>query len=175
MAKENLSLAGFIMKLANAPQNCKISFLTVTSVEMNKTGKEADGTKIPNPHLDSVVEKEQLLEGLIKFNYASEVNKQRLNEGKDADFVSKERAWGVKDGCFVSHKGNLYIDFNVKKQGKSTYRVNNSDVDKSTLAPFMKGGGISKTQDLINEVCIRTIKLSSVKEATIGTVEYVIV
>ena len=100
--KETISYAGLINKLAMAPKNCKMKFTLVTEPRMNKTGLNGAGEKITNPYLTASVRKRATIEGKIKFNYASEVNKQRLNEGKDADFASSERKWGKKDGCFYS-------------------------------------------------------------------------
>jgi len=178
--KETISYAGLINKLAMAPKNCKMKFTLVTEPRMNKTGLNGAGEKITNPYLTASVRKRATIEGKIKFNYASEVNKQRLNEGKDADFASSERKWGQKDGCFVSHtpKGSaapeFYMEVKVERTRSSRYYVNGNSVLKEELAAFLPKRKPSAKQDLKKEVVVRTVKLASVKEAKIGTKEYII-
>jgi hypothetical protein len=178
MSKEKISAAGLINKLAMAPDNCSMEFLLRTVPKMNKTGKNALGEKIPNPFLTSDVIKESLITGKIKFNYTSEVNKQRLNEGKDADFVGGKRPWGEKDGCFISHIGKdgrteFYMDVMVEKSHKSVYFVNGVETKKEDLKPYFPAESPNR-QGVDNQVFVRSVKLGNVKEAKIGEKEYII-
>jgi hypothetical protein len=178
--KETISYAGLINKLAMAPNNCKMKFTLVTQPKMNKTGLNGAGEKISNPYLNTLVEKRATIEGKIKFNYASEVNKQRLDESKEADFVAKERKWGTRDGCFVSHtpKGlsnpEFYMEVKVEKTNSSRYYINETNILKEELSTFLPKRKPSAQQDLKKEVVVRTVKLASIKEAKIGTKEYII-
>ena len=174
MEKETISLAGLVMKLAQAPNNCQMGFTLVTEPKMNKTGKNHLNERVANPYLGMLVEKVSTIKGKIKYDYEKEVNDQRLNEGKEADFKAKPRPWGEKDGCFVSHKNELYMDVMVEKALDSEYLIENEPVDKEKLEPYMPAKNKSKTQGLEKEVYVRTVKLKSVKEATIGTKDYII-
>lgn len=169
---EKMPLAMLITKLAEADKNTSVEFLVVTTPKMNKTGKNEKDEKYDNPYLDKKVTKESLITGVIKFNYASEVNKQRLNEEKDADFVAKGRTWGEKSGCFVSHNGELYIDTLVKSQGNSSYKIDGESVDKKILVPFLPKSSGSKSQELEDKIIINTVKLSGIKTIKLDEITY---
>ena len=163
MENKELSLAEFITKLATCDNDTSVVFKTHTTPKMNKTGKTESGEKIDNPFLDKDVKKESVIFGVVKFDYASEVNDQRLSENKNADFVSSKRAWGEKSGCFVSHKGELYIDTMVNETA-SMYIVDGEIIDKSELSSFLPKESENKAQDIEDKIIINTIKLSNIKE-----------
>ena len=173
MSKQELTIAAFIMKAANAPENCPIEILSLTIPKMNKSGKNDQGEKIANPYLDRV-KKQSLMKCTIKYSYTNDVNTQRLNEGKQADFVAKPRQWGDKDGCIVSKPdGQLYIDVRVDKTVSSIYILDNKEpIKKELLTPFMSPESESKRQETFNQTIVRTIKLENIKEVKIGDTEY---
>ena len=79
---------------------------TITTIKdfLNKVGdtrKEITLTTYTAPKLKKDcpyqgVMKVNVLKVAVNFNYVSDVNKQRMVEGKDLDFIPKARAWGVR-------------------------------------------------------------------------------
>ena len=171
-----LPLAGLITKLAEADKNTEIKLKTVTEPTMNKTAKLESGEKILNPYLDKCVEKHTTLNATIKFDYQSEVNEQRLAENKEANFEASKRTWGEKSGCFVSHKGSLYIDTMINDSSYPRYYIDDElVVNDESLKQFLPKSSSSSAQGLEQKKIINTLKLASIREIFINGVWYKVV
>ncbi len=161
-----------ILKDVNRPMPA--TFVAATEVKMNKTDVETK--KTPNPYHGRVV-KRQKSNVFIKFDYENSVNKARLKEGKDADFVAKPRAWGVHvdNTPLIEHKGEFYLEARfLGNEPLIEYFIDKgTPIDKKLFEAFCPEKPESKTQDLENEVVIRDFKISGILEITMNGFRYI--
>jgi len=137
-----------------------VSVVQVTPADMNKTN---------NPFYGKVF-KVAKLQGVLDGDYTKAVNRQRLREGKAADFVSQPRKWGqrVGDTCLIEHKGTYYLEVRVLRTLRSRL-VDESGrfMAKSKVAAFLKAESGAPQQDLDKEIVIRTPKLENLRRIAI--------
>jgi len=152
------------------------TFLARTEVKMNKKDKD----KNINPY-HGLVQKEQRSNVFINFNYANSVNKARIKEGKEADFVPKERPWGQKipGTPLVLHEGNYYLEARfLDNEPAVTYYKENKIIEKAEIASYLppekEATSTKSSQDLENDVVIRTFKIENIKEIQFGGVKYIL-
>jgi hypothetical protein len=142
------------------------TFTAVTDVKMNKRN---------NPFYGEVT-KEQVSNVFINFNYANAINKQRVKEGKEADFVPHERKWGVRvpGTPLILHKNNYYLEARfLKNEPKVVYKHNGSEIDKSVLEAYMPAKRKVASQNLENDIIIRDFKISNIRSIKFGGKTYV--
>ena len=104
---KKVTLEQLVKQLMQLVAPTPATFLAVTEVKMNKKDKD----KNENPYHGKVF-KEQVSNVFINFNYQNSVNRARLKEGKDADFVPQYRAWGQKvpGTPLVLHENKYYLE-----------------------------------------------------------------
>jgi hypothetical protein len=142
-----------------------ISFESITEPKMNKTN---------NPYFGNVL-KVSFVGGLIGYNYENSVNNQLEREGKEADFISNPRSWGVRDEnhpFLVHHKDETYLSVKVQQTNKKPIYINKTTkevIPTEKLIPFLPKSNKPNTQrDLDKEVIVRDYKVSNLKKLTIG-------
>jgi hypothetical protein len=146
----------------------------VTEVKMNKGRGENK-----NPYHGRVT-KRQVSNVFINFSYKNAVNKRLTKEGKEADFVPQERAWGVKvtDTPLVLHKEQYYLEagFITKNTPNVEYLLDNEPTDKAVFENFMQAKSSSSRQGLSedNEVVLRTFKLDTIESIKVNGVTYIV-
>lgn len=141
--------------------------IAATDVDMNKTGNE----------YHKRITKVQKANVFIKFDYANSVNKQRIKEGKEPDFVPKARVWGVHvdNTPLIEHKGQYYLEarFLGYEPEIDYFLDGKTPIEKAKFEAYLPPKKASTTQDLENEVVMRTFKLDGVREVTINKIRYV--
>lgn len=164
MSKEivNVTEAELVEILKEIKGPTPATVVATTVVKMNKRG---------NPYYNQVM-KTQESNVFINFNYANSVNKRLLKEGKEANFVPKERAWGVKvpGTPIVEHKGANYIEagFLTNNKPKVSYTFEGKEISKEMFEDFLPKSSGSKSQGLEDEVVMRTFKADGVDEMRFG-------
>lgn len=139
---ETITQSQILNVILSIPNGQLGSIVTKKEPAMNKRG---------NPYLmeDIQVTKRQTV--LFNFNYANSVNNRREKLGLPRDFVPAPRKWGSpieESKHVIEHKGNLYADAQLINSGKAHYTINGEEVDKETLAPFLKKRKPSETATL---------------------------
>ncbi len=162
-----IALPELIEVLKEVKHAMPATFIAATSLDMPKTNNEYYGRIV----------KLQKSNVFIKFDYANAVNKQRLKEGKEADFVPKARPWGVRvgDSTLIEHKGEYYLEARyLLNHPKIEYLLDGKDpIDESKFSQYIKEVKTSTTQDLEKEIVIRTIKMVNIREITLNGTRYV--
>lgn len=130
--------------------------------------------KTDNPYMGA--EKIVRLSGAINFDYGNSVNSQLVREGKEADFKPKPRKWGVREGNWITHKGNHYLNVKVQDSSEPIYLYNDVKIEKAKLEPWLQKSSKPKTQeDLETEVVVRDVKIDSIKIIRMKGEEFVVV
>lgn len=164
---EYITLPQLVEMLKQVKRPIPATFVAATKVDMRKTN---------NPFHDRIV-KRQRSNVFIKFDYENSVNKARLKEGKEADFVAKSRKWGthVDDTPLIEHKGEYYLEarFLGNSPGVDYFIDGNTPIDKTAFESFVPEKGESKSQDLENEVVIRDFKVAGIREITLNGIRYI--
>lgn len=161
-----------ILKEVNRPMPA--TFVAITEVKMVQKHRE---TKEPNEYYGRV-NKKQKSNVFIKFDYANSVNKARLNEGKEADFVPQQRKWGVHvpNSPLIEHNGEFYLEARfLNNEPKVEYILDNKEeITKDKIEDFLPPvkESTSTTQDLDKEIIMRDFKLKSIHEITFNGVTY---
>lgn len=106
--------------------------------------------------------------------YKAMVERRLDKEGKDpADFVLKERAWGVRvpNMPIVEHKGAYYLEVIAINSGKVTYYLDGLPIKKEDVIglPEKKEGGQGGLED---KVIIRDFKAESITALRVNGKEY---
>ena len=143
------------------------------SVDMES---EAKMRKTGNPYVGAI--KEVTLSGQINFDYANAVNNQltRENNVTAGTFTAQERAWGSREGNWITHNGNHYLTIKVQTTSEPTFIFEGKPVDKAALAPFLTESKKPHTQaELDKEVIVRDVKLDSIKVIRAFGEEYKVV
>ncbi len=143
------------------------------SVDMES---EAKMRKTGNPYVGAI--KEVTISGQINFDYANAVNNQltRENNVTAGTFTAQERAWGEREGNWITHNGNHYLTIKVQTSSEPTFIFNGKPVDKAALAPFLTESKKPHTQaELDKEVIVRDVKLDSIKVIRAFGEEYKVV
>lgn len=161
-----------ILKEVNRPMPA--TFVAITEVKMVQKHRE---TKEPNEFFGRV-NKKQKSNVFIKFDYANSVNKARLNEGKEADFVAQPRKWGVHipNSPLIEHNGEFYLEARfLSNEPKVEYILdNNEEITKDKIVAFLPPikESTSSSQDLDKEIIMRDFKLKSIQEITMSGITY---
>jgi len=148
------------------------TIVSETDVKMNKKNNPYYGTitKLTRANVN------------INFIYANAVNNARLKEGKEADFVPQARKWGEKvpGTPLVLHEGKYYLEcrFLGYEKTKSIY-FHNTDtgsalIEKSIIEEYLPKVSESKTQDLENEIVLRSFKIESIREVFVNKIHYTV-
>jgi hypothetical protein len=169
-----ISYAALVEKLMAMKQPTKAELVVAIEPEMVKKHRE---TKEPNPFLGRV-KKQSVVAGIIGgWNYAQAVQNQRVREASDEaialqqveQFVSAPRAWGkrLENTALVEHKGQYYLELNVKEAKQSIYMVDDRIATAEELAALKnylpKQYEEGARQEVEAPVILRDYKLASVR------------
>ncbi len=137
-----------------------ITIVTETEVKMNK--KDVETKKNPNPYLGAIRKAVQIVK--VNPNYQREVNDQREQEGKDADFEASSRKWGVSLGNGIVEKNDkIYVSYIPVKTVESSYEFDGEAIEYSELKKFIPEKKSSGNQGVENEVQFRVIAIENIK------------
>ena len=144
-----------------------------TRKEITLTTYTAPKLKKDCPFVD--VMKVNILKVAVNFNYTSDVNKQRMAEGKDLDFIPKARVWGTRVGksSLFEHKGEKYIETEVLSKERTYYiDKNRKMLTEDQLKPYLPEHKSSGHQGVDTAIIINLYKAANIKEAVIDGVMY---
>lgn len=123
-------------------------------------------TKTWNPYFWRI-EKKQTLRCKIKFDYVEEVNQQRINEGKEPDFESKDIAWGkaINFKPTIIKKNNAeeyYLELIVLEELEKHFYYNWTEISESALSQYLTQRWENQSQWLDNPIDIIMPKVENV-------------
>ena len=172
-----ISLVELQIVLARQAVATPATITAITEVKMNKFGV-VEGLKQPNPFLTRATKK-VTSNVFIGFIYANSVNNALAKEGKTADFVPSERAWGqkIKGTCLVEHKGAYYLECRFMNDTKPEYFLDGKPSTKETFSAFMTektATGNAEHQGLEKEIILRDYKLASIAEIKVAGEHYIV-
>jgi hypothetical protein len=131
--------------------------------------------KTDNP-LALPVWKVSRVNGVVNFNYASAVNRQRGREFDEADgeafelFEPEPRKWGVrlKGLPFVQHKDQVYLEMKVERSLGYAYEDNNGNpLTNEQVEPFLpKASSNADHQGVDREIILRDYNLKNILQIT---------
>ncbi len=144
---------------------------TVTAVTLTGGRKNPQQGRITKIHTGANV---MLFTNKATNAYKAMVERRLVAEGKQAsDFELQPRKWGTRipNSPFVEHKGDYYIEVIFIKAGTSTYEQDRKPIAAADIGglPVPKASGQG---GLVDQVIIRTYKLSSIKAIRIDKVEH---
>lgn len=133
-----------------------LALVTLNSeAKLNK--KDVETKTIPNPYTNVRKVSTMLVELAPKYEKA--VNDQREAEGKEQDFVSGARTWGINLGNgIVENNGKFYISAILKESKETRYLIDGEVVAKADLEKFMPKKKSGNNQGL--EEAVRFMSLS---------------
>lgn len=121
------------------------------------------------------VRKRSKVNGMAGFIYENAVNRQRIREGKEPDFESEPRKWGIRivRTPLVEHNGNFYLELKVQNSDCVYLDENGNEISKEEIQPFLRENNFDK-QQLDKPVILRDYKLENIKEVHMdGKIYYV--
>jgi hypothetical protein len=152
-----------------------VSLIMATYPELNRN------VNIPCP-FDYDILKVSYINGIINFDYAAAVNKQRVREGKEPDFIPKPRNWGVHipDSPFISHvlkktgEHKLYLEVKIERAiDHIFYSITQKKIfEDNIVRPFLKLS--SDAQDLEKGIVYRTPEVKNIITMTFDKQGYFI-
>jgi len=168
METKQVNLEEFKKVLAEINTQTEGRITTYTELKMNKKD---------NPFYGKIF-KLSSYDIIMKFNYAQAVNEQLVKEGKEPNFVSKPRTWGVhiENTPMLEHKGEFYLEVRcVGDESKADikYFKDGKEIEEKEFeqyAPVKK----ESTTDSSPKIIMRDIKLVNIKELIFNDVKYVI-
>lgn len=162
---KTISKSELIERINEVKGTTIVSIDVVTEPRMRKTD---------NPYLGAM--KTVSLSGVINFDYENTVNKQLQREGKEPEFKAQERAWGVHEGNWITHKGEYYMQVKVQGASEPVYYYKGCELPKTALQPFLQESSKPHTQESVEkEVVVRDVKLSNIKVIRALGDEYLVV
>jgi hypothetical protein len=130
--------------------------------------------KAYNPYMGAV--KLVTLSGAINFDYENAVNNQLQREGKEADFTSKPRSWGIHEGNWITHKGQHYLTVKVQSNSEPVYMLDGKVISTDEVKPYLPESSKPHTQAALDkEVVVRDIKIESIKKLRMAGEEFEII
>lgn len=152
-----------IAMLCCLPRRSMATLITRTVPRMRMTG---------NPHAGNCW-KVSAITGMLRFDYAAEVNRHRIREGLTPDFTSATHPWGDQFGetPFRRHRstGDLYLRVNVQAALPPVYvdRMGNQ-IDARSVQPFLVDGERTHRQGLHSPIIERDYAMLNVVMIGIG-------
>ncbi|MDD4389678.1 MAG: hypothetical protein PHW03_02625 [Eubacteriales bacterium] len=137
---------------------------------------EAKMRKTGNPYVGAV--KEVTLSGQINFDYANAVNNQLEREGNATagTFTAQARAWGTREGNWITHNGNHYLTIKVQNSSDPVFFFEGKRVDKTVLEPFLIESKKPHTQaELDKPVTVRDVNINNIRSIRLFNEEYQVV
>ena len=159
-----ISAADFIGMLYSVRGATMVSFIASTEPRL-KAGN-------PFPGLRKITK----IGGVLNFNYAASVNRQREREGMTPDFVAEPRKWGqrVEGTPIVTHNGKFYVEAKVERSEIMGYIMPDlSMVDEHEVLNWLpnRHGG---RQHVEKTIILRDFAVENLRSMRIKGNEYVI-
>lgn len=170
MELKNVTLEELKNELLQITDEINVEVTAITEVKMNKKN---------NPFYGNVFKK-QISNALINFNYAKAVNEQLIKEGKEPNFVSKPRVWGIHiaNSPLLEHKGEYYLEARfINNDAKIEYLdKDNNIIEFKTFEQYMppKKESVESEQSETVKIIMRDFKLSSIKELKTNKFTYIV-
>jgi hypothetical protein len=125
-----------------------------------------------NPFINLV--KSSRVGATLCFDYEAAVNRQRIREGKIADFVARPRKWGkyIGKSPVVEHKGKLYLNAKINSSN-AIYIADGKIVTDAEVYAWM-GERHSGRQHVDKTVESRDFSMENIRELRMDGVEYII-
>ena len=114
--------------------------------------------------------------GVLNFNYAAAVNRQREREGMVPDFIAEPRKWGqrVEGTPLVYHNGKHYVECKVERSEVIAYIMPDlSPVDPEEVAKWLPDRH-SGRQGTEKAVVLRDFSVENIRSMKMKGVEYII-
>lgn len=164
---ENILSINDLVELLSQYRGTKIcSLITHTAPRMRKTG---------NPFYGEIL-KISAMNGMINFNYAGNVNKQRERENKSQDFQSSPSWFTHTNSFLVEHPetGQQYIKFRLLKNPNSVFYNTRTGqiIDRHQIEPYLYDSSGYESQDLDKPIRTITIKIENIKKLKVDGQEY---
>ena len=108
------------------------------------------------------------------FDYEKAVNRQRIREGKIADFVAEPRKWGkyIGKSPVVEHKGKLYLNAKINSS-TAVYIADGKIVTEAEVYAWM-GERHSGRQHVSKKIESRDFSMENIRELRMDGIEYII-
>ena len=169
---KKLSLAQLEQVLLEVKAAKPVTFIATTDARANKKAVEADsvtGVKAPNP-FDKILKKTRV-NGFLGYDYEKAVNRQRIREGNEADFIAQPRTWGEVVSPAMSEKdGKRYLRVKVQAYLETEYFGVNGDkmvpITEAAAKVFIRPHTPSASQALEREVDHKEYALSNIDSIT---------
>jgi hypothetical protein len=130
-----------------------------TEVKMNK--KDVETKTEANPYIGA--SKIAKVRVILNPDYQKQVNAQRQEENKEADFEASERKWGTSLGNGIIEKnGNLYVSYIHVETLKTNYLFDGEEIEYSKLNPFVPVKKSSGNQGIEKEVQFRVVSVENI-------------
>ena len=150
-----------IEKITNIINNNRVVDIEIaTEPQMRKTN---------NPYLGRVKKHTAYLGVDCGESYTAEVNRRRMDEGKEGDFQAKASIYERVNDYFVRRGEQAYLQMLLKQkhETKKIYEVDGRPATTTEVAEiesFLHGSGKSSKQGLGegNEVQVRVVKIENV-------------
>ena len=162
--KVSISAADFVAMLYSVRGATMVSFIASTEPRL-KAGN-------PFPGLRKITK----IGGVLNFNYAASVNRQREREGMTPDFVAEPRKWGqrVEGTPIVTHNGKFYVEAKVERSEIMGYIMPDlSVVDENEVAKWLPNRH-SGRQHVEKTIILRDFAVENLRSMRIKGNEYVI-
>lgn len=131
------------------------------------------GKKSENPFIGRV-QKIQTLNGILNYDYETNVNNALLKDGQPADFVAQKASWGTRvgDTCIIEHTGkdgvqNFYFDMRVLRSLKSRYTLDGKPISKDVIRDWLKPSSPPTAG-----VCVRRPKMANITHLRVKGAKY---
>lgn len=159
-----ISASNFVAMLYSVRGATMVSFIASTEPRL-RAGN-------PFPGLRKVSK----IGGVLNFNYAAAVNRQREREGMTPDFVAEPRKWGqrVEGTPIVTHNGKFYVECKVEKSEVVAYIMPDlSPVDPDEVAKWLpaRHGG---RQAVEKTIILRDFAVENIRSIRMKGSEYII-
>jgi hypothetical protein len=170
MNNKNLITVAELTKLLLAQKGAMpITIEALVEVRARKTG---------NPY-DAIL-KFSTVNGFTGHDYEASVNRQRVREGSNPDFVQHDRSWGTNVNNILSQKGDkYYLRIRPLHTSEPTYFVRQGktlkQVAKSVVEAFLPPVYPSKVQATDTEILHREYLVTNLRSVTFGGVRYEVV
>lgn len=162
--KVSISACDFVAMLYTIRGATMVSFVAATEPRL-KAGNPFTGLR-----------KITKIGGVLNFNYAAAVNRQREREGVVADFVAEPRKWGqrVEGTPIVTHNGKFYVEAKVERSDIVAYVMPDlSPVDPDEVAKWLPARH-SGRQAVEKTIILRDFAVENLRSMKIKGSEYVI-
>lgn len=165
-----------------------VTLITQTVPPMHKTD---------NPYYDKDkqsfrVTKRSWVNGVIGWNYANAVTRQRVREGHpEPAFEAQPRKWGerIPHSPLVKHKGSLYLELKVEKTiEQPLFYLDDELLDETDseqgkknilliadIKSWIKPARQAATQETEKEIVLRDYNLANILSITCGGNDYKVV